>query len=59
MQNTYRVELTMEQAVTIFQRPKPKSRLWNEHFIYLVDVSHASGGIPKPVLESIVKYTRP
>jgi hypothetical protein len=59
MRNAYRVELTMEQVVTIFQRPKPKNRPWNEHFISLVRVSHAAGGIPKLVLKSIVKYASP
>jgi hypothetical protein len=38
----------MAQAVTIFQ-----------HYIYLVEVSHAAGDIPKLVLESIVKYASP
>jgi hypothetical protein len=46
----------MEQAVAIFQRPKPKNRSWPKHYIYLVEVSHAAGGFPKLVLESIIKY---
>ncbi len=45
MNRAYGVHLTMEQAVTIFQRPKPKKRSWGEHYIYLVEVSHAGGGI--------------
>jgi hypothetical protein len=59
MQNAYRVGHTMEQVVTIFQRPKTKSRPWNEHFIYLVEFCHAAGGIPKLIFESIVKYASP
>jgi hypothetical protein len=59
MENDYRVRLSVEQAVAIFQRPKPKGRSWGEHYIYLVEVSHASGGLPNLVLESIVKYAAP
>jgi hypothetical protein len=43
MLNTYRNDLTMEQAVAIFQRPKE-------------EVCHAAGGLPKLVLESIIMY---
>jgi hypothetical protein len=53
--------LSVEQAVAIFQRPKPKGRSWSEHYIYLVEFSHASAGLPDLVLvlESIVKYYAP
>jgi hypothetical protein len=53
------MHLTIEQAVTIFQRPKPKNRSWGEHYIYLVEVSHAGGVIHKLDLESIFKYASP
>jgi hypothetical protein len=56
MLNTYRNDITMEQAVAIFQRPKPKTRSWPKHYVYLVEVSHAASGFPKLVLESIIKY---
>ena len=56
MLQAYRVRLTMEQALNLFQRPKPKTRSWREHYIYLTEVSHASGGHPELVLESIVKH---
>jgi hypothetical protein len=56
MLQAYRVRLTMEQALNLFQRPKPKTRSWREHYIYLTDFSHASGGHPELVLESIVKH---
>jgi hypothetical protein len=59
MEHTYRVHLSVEQAVAIFQRPKPKGRSWGEHYIFLVEVSHASGGLPNLVLKSIVKYAAP
>jgi hypothetical protein len=54
--NTYCNDLTMEQAVSIFQRPKPKNRSWPKYYVYLVEVSHAAGGFPKLVLQSIIKY---
>jgi hypothetical protein len=59
MGNAYRVHLSVEQVVAIFQRPKPKGRSWGEHYIYLVEVSNASGGLLNLVLESIVKYAAP
>jgi hypothetical protein len=59
MHKTYNIQLTLKQAVNIFQRPVPKTRTWAEHYVYLVEVSHAAGGLPKPLLESIVKYASP
>ncbi len=38
---------------------KPKNRAWNEHYIYLTEVSHAAGGMPTYVLDGIVKYAAP
>ncbi len=61
MDNAYGVQITMtmEQAVNIFQRPRPKTRTWNENCIELVEVNHADGGIPKLVFESVVEYASP
>ncbi len=40
--NAYRIQLIMEHAIYIFQRPKPKTHTWHEHFINLVEFSHAA-----------------
>jgi hypothetical protein len=56
MLNIYRNDITMEQAVAIFQRPKPKNCSWPKHYVYLVEVSHAACGFPKLVLGNIIKY---
>jgi hypothetical protein len=57
--NAFTVKLTLDQAADIFRRPKPKNRAWNEHYIYLTEVSHSAGGMPRYVLDGIVKYAAP
>jgi hypothetical protein len=57
--SAFTVKLTLDQASDIFRRPKPKNRPWNEHNIYLTEVSHSAGGMPRYVLDGIVKYAAP
>jgi hypothetical protein len=57
--NAFTVKLTLDQASDIFRRPKPKNRAWNEHYIYLTEVSHSAGGMPRHVLDGILKYAVP
>jgi hypothetical protein len=55
----FRLRLTLDQAADIFRRPKLKNRAWNEHYIYLTEVSHSAVGVPRYVLDGIVKYAAP
>jgi hypothetical protein len=57
--NAFTVKLPLDQAADIFRRPKSKNRAWNEHYIYLTEVSHSAGGMPRYVLDGIVKYAAP
>ncbi len=57
--NAYTVKLTLDQASDIFRRPKPKNRARSEHYIYLTEVRHSAGGMPRYVLDDIVKYAAP
>jgi hypothetical protein len=57
--NAFTVKITLDQASDIFRQPKPKNRAWNEHYIYITEVGHSAGGMPRYVLDGIVKYAAP
>jgi hypothetical protein len=57
--NAFIVKVTLDQAADFFRRPMPKNRAWNEHYIYLTEVSHSAVGMPRYVLDGIVKYAAP
>ena len=43
----------------LFTTKKENKRSWPEHYLYLVDISDAAGGVEQQVLDNIVRYASP
>jgi hypothetical protein len=60
MYKAFSVQLTMKQAMTLFEQPKDPHKSFAQHLSYLVEVNAAAGGgYGNLVVESIVKYSCP
>uniref|UniRef100_A0AAV1UNA8 CCHC-type domain-containing protein n=1 Tax=Peronospora matthiolae TaxID=2874970 RepID=A0AAV1UNA8_9STRA len=57
--NTFKMTITVAQAMKLFTTKKENKRSWPEHFLYVVDVSDAAGGAEQQVLDKIVRYASP
>ena len=60
MFRAFSAQLTLKQAVTLFEQPKDPSRNFHQHYAYLVEVNAAAGGqFANLVLDSVLHHSYP
>jgi hypothetical protein len=57
--HTFATKITPAQSMKMFTAPKSAKRSWTEHYLYLVAVSEACGGVENLMLDNIVHYAEP
>ena len=59
MLDTFKTTITAAQAMKIFKTKKEDKSSWLEHYLYLVAVRDAAGGVKQQVSDNIVRYASP
>jgi hypothetical protein len=60
MDSIYSQKITVDRGIDLMRKPKPASRSWKDHLVYLSAVNVAmGGGHEAAVLQSLVKHAKP